>query len=252
MEQHNLAGRFYTKTDIGKVRKDNEDFADVRINAYGQIILIVADGMGGRNKGDYASRCIGNGLIKDFLDFDKPLLKPEALSKWLYKTINKYNREVFKKANSDEAFKGMGTTLTAVIIGGGFIVTAQVGDSRLYWINEDSKLEQLTVDQTYVNYLKNNKKLTQSEISTHPERHKLTNAIGVRFNALVDLKTIDYHGERLFLCSDGLYNNVPFYDLQSILKGNESPERKCFQLIAFGNSNGGSDNMAVVVWETNK
>ena len=252
MEQHNLAGRFYTKTDIGKVRKDNEDFADARINAYGQIILIVADGMGGRNKGDYASRCIGNGLIKDFLDFDKPLLKPEALSKWLYKTINKYNREVYKKANSDDSFKGMGTTLTAVIIGGGFIVTAQVGDSRLYWVNEDLKLEQLTVDQTYVNYLKNNKKLTQSEISTHPERHKLTNAIGIRFNALVDLKTFDYHGERLFLCSDGLYNNVPFYDLQSILKGNESPERKCFQLIAFGNSNGGSDNMAVVVWETNK
>ena len=67
MEQHNLAGRFFTKTDIGKVRKDNEDFADARINAYGQIILIVADGMGGRNKGDYASRCIGNGIIKDFL-----------------------------------------------------------------------------------------------------------------------------------------------------------------------------------------
>ena len=252
MEQHNLAGRFFTKTDIGRVRKDNEDFADARINAYGQIILIVADGMGGRNKGDYASKCIGNGLIKEFLDFDKPLLKADALSKWLYKSINKYNREVYKKAHSDEAFQGMGTTLTVVIIGGEFIVTAQVGDSRLYWLDADNKLEQLTVDQTYVNYLKNNKRLTQSEISTHPERHKLTNAIGMRFNALVDLKTIEYHGERLFLCSDGLYNNVPFYDLQSILKGNESPERKCYQLIAFGNSNGGSDNMAVVVWETNK
>ena len=252
MEQQNLAGRFFTKTDIGKVRKDNEDFADARINAYGQIILIVADGMGGRNKGDYASKCIGNGLIKEFLDFDKPILKPDALSKWLYKSINKYNREVYQKAHSDEIYKGMGTTLTAVIIGGGFLVTAQVGDSRLYWLNADNKLEQLTVDQTYVNYLKNNKKLTQSEISTHPERHKLTNAIGMRFNALVDMKTIEYHGERLFLCSDGLYNNVPFYDLQSILKGNESPERKCYQLIAFGNSNGGSDNMAVVVWETNR
>ena len=252
MEQHNLAGRFFTKTNIGRVRKDNEDFADARINAYGQIILIVADGMGGRNKGDYASRCIGNGIIKDFLDFDKPILKPDALSKWLYKSINKYNREVYQKGHSDEAFKGMGTTLTVVIIGGGFIVTAQVGDSRLYWLDSDNKLEQLTVDQTYVNYLKNNKKLTQSEISTHPERHKLTNAIGMRFNALVDMKTFEYHGEELFLCSDGLYNNVPFYDLQSILKGNESPERKCYQLIAFGNSNGGSDNMAVVVWETNK
>ena len=86
-------------------------------------------------------------------------------------------------------------------------------------------------------------------MSTHPERHKLTNAIGIRGEALVDLKTYQYKGETLLLCSDGLYNNVPFYDLQSILRGNETPERKCYQLIAFGNSNGGSDNMAAVVWE---
>ena len=252
METHNLAGRFFSKTDIGKVRKDNEDFADARINAYGQIILIVADGMGGRNKGDYASKTMGEGLIKDFLDFEKPLLKPDALSKWLNKSISKYNREIYKKAHSDVTFEGMGTTLTVVIIGGEFIVTAQVGDSRLYRLDLNSRMEQLTIDQTYVNYLKNNKKLTESEISTHPERHKLTNAIGVRYNSLVDLKTFEYHGETLLLCSDGLYNNVPFYDMQSILKSNESPERKCYQLIAFGNSNGGSDNMAAVVWETNK
>lgn len=252
MEQVNLAGRFYTKTDIGRVRPDNEDFAEARVNAYGQILLLVADGMGGRNKGDYASKHIGEGLVRDFLDFDKPILKPDALSKWLYKTINKYNREIYQKAHSDEKFQGMGTTLTAVIIGGAFIVVAQVGDSRLYKIDLDSKLVQLTVDQTYVNYLRNNKKLTESEISTHPERHKLTNAIGIRFNALVDLKVFDYHGENLFLCSDGLYNNVPFYDMQSILKGNDSPERKCYQLIAFGNGNGGSDNMAATIWETNK
>lgn len=250
--EHNLAGRFYTKTDIGKVRPDNEDFADARVNAYGQILLVVADGMGGRNKGDFASKTLGGGLVKDFLNFDKPIFKPEALSKWLYKTINKYNREIFKKAQSDPQFENMGTTLTAVIIGGEFIVVAQVGDSRLYKLDLESRLEQLTVDQTYVNYLKNNKKITSSEISTHPERHKLTNAIGIRFNALVDLKIFEYKGEELLLCSDGLYNNVPFYDMQSILKGNESPERKCYQLIAFGNSNGGSDNMAVAIWETSK
>ena len=252
MEQHNIAGSFFTKTDIGKIRSDNEDFADARINAYGQIILVVADGMGGRNKGDYASNHIGKGVIKDFLDFDKPLFSSKQLEKWLYKSINKYNREIYKKSHSDKKFQGMGTTLTIAIICGNFIVTAQVGDSRLYWINLNRQLEQLTVDQTYVHYLKNNKKLTESEISTHPERHKLTNAIGIRYNALVDFKTLPYKGEKLLLCSDGLYNNVPFYDLQSILKSNDSPERKCYQLIAFGNSNGGSDNMALVIWESNQ
>ena len=250
--EHYLAGRFYTKTDIGRVRPDNEDFADARVNAYGQILLVVADGMGGKNKGDIASKMLGEGLVKEFLDFDKPILKSEPLSKWLYKTINKYNREIYKLSHTDEKYAGMGTTLTAVIIGGEFIVVAQVGDSRLYKLDLDNHLVQLTIDQTYVNYLKNNKKLTNSEISTHPERHKLTNAIGIRFSALVDLKIHEYKGESLLLCSDGLYNNVPFYDLQSIIKGNESPERKCQQLIAFGNSNGGSDNMAVAMWETSK
>ena len=65
MEQHNLAGRFFTKTDIGRVRKDNEDFADARINAYGQIILIVADGMGGHNAGDYASRYTVDTMVEE-------------------------------------------------------------------------------------------------------------------------------------------------------------------------------------------
>ena len=131
-------------------------------------------------------------------------------------------------------------------------MVAQVGDSRLYLINQDNKLEQVTTDQSYVQYLVATKKITMSEASTHPDRHKLTNAIGIKYTALVDFKNYEYHGERILLCSDGLYNNVPFYDLQSILKSKESPERKCYQLIAFGNSNGGSDNMAVVIWEANR
>ena len=164
--EHNLAGRFFTKTDIGKVRPDNEDFADARVNAYGQVLLLVADGMGGRNKGDVASKTLGQGLVKDFLDFDKPILKPDALSKWLYKTINKYNREIYQKSKSDPKYENMGTTLTAVIIGGEFIVVAQVGDSRLYKLDLESKLEQITIDQTYVNYLKVRFLLTQKGINS--------------------------------------------------------------------------------------
>lgn len=245
-----ISGTLFAKVDMGKVRSSNEDFADARVNPYGQIILVVADGMGGKNKGDFASRYLGSGIVKDFLDVDKPFYKAKAIEKWIYKTVNKYNRDLYKKAHSEVQFEGMGTTLTVAIIACGMLTVGQVGDSRLYKINEDDKLEQVTVDQTYVQYLMNAKKISEAEISTHPERHKLTNAIATKFNVLVDIKTFEYKKEKLLLCSDGLYNNVPFYDIQSILKGKESTERKCQQLIKFGNANGGSDNMAVVIWET--
>lgn len=246
-----LSGRFYTITNIGKVRKTNEDFADAALNPFGQLMIVVADGMGGQNCGDFASQTIGKGLIKEFKEYEKPFTKNKQVSKWLYKIINKYNRIIYKKAHEDVNFSGAGTTLTVAILYMDKLFYAQVGDSRLYIINKNDKLEQLTVDQTYVQYLVNCKKITASEASTHPDRHKLTNAIGVKFNALVDINEVDYHHEKILVCSDGLYNNVPFYDMQSILKSKESPDRKCMQLIAFGNANGGSDNMAVVIWEAN-
>ena len=243
-----LSGNLYSATDIGKVREQNEDFAGARINAYGQVMLIVCDGMGGRNKGDYASNKLGNDLIKAFLENDKELEKPAQVSKWLYKNINKINREIFEKSKSDSKYKGMGTTLTVAVVFSDNLVVAQVGDSRLYRLS-DNVLEQVTVDQTYVQHLNNAHRLSKEQISSHPERHKLTNAIGMRYNANVDLKITKYNGERLLLCTDGLYNNVPLNDLKSVLSGNEPLARKAQQLIRFGNFNGGSDNMGIAIWE---
>lgn len=246
-----LSGTLFFIVDKGKVRPTNEDFADARTNAFGQIILIVADGMGGKNKGDYAARYVGEKLAKAFQDLEKPLLKPHQATRWLYKTINRYNRDLYSKAHANEAYKSMGTTLSVALLFSDQLVTAQVGDSRIYWINKEGILEQLTKDQTYVEHLVASKKIDRYEAMTHPERHKLTNAVGVRYNISIDFINYEYNGETILVCSDGLYNNVPKYDLQSILKGKDTPERKCYQLIAFGNSNGGSDNMAAVVWERN-
>lgn len=248
MKQY-LTGSFYAITDLGKVREANEDFAGARINPYGQLLLVVCDGMGGKNKGDYASKTLGNGIIKAFLEVEDEFIKPGRVTKWLYKTINKINREIYNKSKSDKAYAGMGTTLTAAIIYDNNLIVAQVGDSRLYRLNGPS-LQQVTVDQTYVQHLNHAHKLSEKEISSHPERHKLTNAIGVRYNASVDLNVYPYHGEKVLLCSDGLYNNVPLQDLSSILRGNEAIERKAAQLIMFGNANGGTDNMAAVIWES--
>ena len=151
---------------------------------------------------------------------------------------------------SDKAYEKMGTTLSLVLLIKDKMYTAQIGDSRIY-IVKDNALTQISTDQTYVQYLLHQKKLTPEQIASHPDRHKLTNALGVRRVVSVDVKEYDYHNETILLCTDGLYNNVPHADMESIIKGNESTERKCQQLILFGNANGGSDNMAVVVWESN-
>lgn len=143
----------------------------------------------------------------------------------------------------------MGTTLSLCLIVKDTLVTAQVGDSRIYLI-ENNKLKQISVDQTYATYLLHNKKISEKEVNTNKDRHRLTNAVGLKKKVNIDINVFEYHKEKILLCSDGLYNNVSPSVIESTLKGNDSLDRKCFQLIAFGNANGGSDNMAVVIWES--
>lgn len=245
-----LTGNYYFLTDKGRVRKVNEDSAQCALNPFGNVFLVIADGMGGATKGDVASSKLVDYLIKSFRALEEEFKNPKAAMKWLNKVILEANEKIYKIAKSDPSFKGMGTTLSACLIIKDNLITAQVGDSRIYRLGNE--LEQLSVDQTYVNYLINVKKLSPQEANAHPDRHKITNAVGTKANLNVDLKTFEYHGEKLLLCSDGLYNNVPIKDMISILKGNDSLDKKCMQLIAFGNANGGSDNMAVIIWEASK
>ena len=243
-----LSGNFYSLTNKGKVRADNEDYARGAVNAFGNVLLVVADGMGGASKGDYASKKLVDHLVTSFFDIEEEFKNTKIMKKWINKSIVEANELIYKKAQKSEEYKGMGTTLSACLIVKDIMITAQVGDSRIYRLS-NNVLEQISVDQTYVHYLKNIKKLSDEEISTHPDRHKLTNAVGTKKTLNVDIQEYQYNGERLLLCSDGLYNNVSIKDMTSIVKGNDSLDKKCMQLIAFGNANGGSDNMAVLIWE---
>ena len=107
----------------------------------------------------------------------------------------------------------------------------------------------MSEDQTYVAYLLRTEQITPEEALTHPKRHVLMNALGIYPSASIDLKVFPYLNEIVLLCSDGLYNNVPEEDIASVTKGNDSVEQKVNELIAIGNKNGGSDNIAVVLWE---
>lgn len=241
----------FALTDIGQIREINEDYCETRINAFGEVLLMVADGMGGRNHGDYASKYLCDYLAKEFLSTTKRFRSPRRIKHWIYKNVNLANRHLYLKRKSVESKKIIGTTLSLVILSGNYMVIAQAGDSRVYIINRDNNLQQLSVDQSYVQYLEHSHLITSEEKATHPERHKITNAVGIRYRVNLDIKSFDYSNQKILICSDGLYNNVPESNIASILRGNETPERKCKQLVSFANSNGGSDNLSVVIWETN-
>ena len=241
-----VSGRYSYRTDIGKVRLTNEDQANATVNAKGDIFLIVCDGMGGQNKGELASSIAVSHLIDDFNS--SKFLNALDVKYWLNRHIRAVNRYIYNEARQNALYRGMGTTLTAVVIYKQTIITAQIGDSRLYEIKHN-QLEQLTNDQTYVNYLYNTGQISKEEMATHPRRHMLMNALGTYPSVEIDITTKPYMNQTLMLCSDGLYNNVSETTIASILKGKDSPEEKVNELISIANNNGGSDNIGIVIWE---
>ena len=243
-----LTGRFAYKTDIGKVRLSNEDQAAALTNASGNVLLIVCDGMGGQNKGDLASSLAINTVIASFKN-RKGFLNRQFAMLWVSRAIREANKCIYSQAQSNPSYQGMGTTITLLLLIKDVAIMGHVGDSRCYFLRNRRELTQMSEDQTYVGYLIRTGQITPEEALTHPKRHVLMNALGVYPSASIEIKSFPYMGEVVMLCSDGLYNNVPTNDIASVLKGDDSVEQKVNELIAIGNKNGGSDNIAVVIWE---
>ena len=243
-----LTGRFSYRTDIGKVRLNNEDQAMALTNASGNVLLIVCDGMGGQNKGDLASSLALHTIVTMFKS-RKGFINAYTAKLWVNKAIREANRSIFEQSQSNANYRGMGTTLTLLLIIKDIAIMGHVGDSRCYFLKNHHDLVQMSEDQTYVGYLLRTGQISEEEALVHPKRHVLMNALGVYPSASVDLKSFPYLDEVVLLCSDGLYNNVPNEDICAILKGNDTTEQKANELIAIANKNGGSDNIAVVLWE---
>ncbi len=242
-----IYGRYALKTDIGKIRLNNEDRACALTNSRGNILLIVCDGMGGQNKGDLASSLAVDYISQAFKE--KERFGGKLFTKrWVSKVIRQANSEIFRLSSGNEQYQGMGTTITLVLIVGDYMVVAQVGDSRAYSFRHRI-LQQITEDQTYVQYLYRIGDITKEEIATHPKRHILMNALGIYPSLDLDIKVFPYMNDTMLLCSDGLYNNVPEKDILSIMKSTDTPDQKVNELVSLANANGGSDNIAIVIWE---
>ena len=230
-------------TDVGVKRKMNQDFVYASDDPVGHLpnLFVVADGMGGHNAGDYASRCAVETLVS-YLEGTQET-RPVSL---LSGAIQEANRRVVMKAASDRSMEGMGTTIVAAVVEDDCLYVANVGDSRLYLI--DDGICQITRDQSLVEEMVRAGQLRREDARTHPEKNVITRAVGVREQLKIDFFDVSLNpGERFLLCSDGLSNMVEDDEILRIVQEEGSLEDAARRLVETANKNGGSDNISVVL-----
>jgi protein phosphatase len=236
------------KTDVGRIRKNNEDSVGIFLNRDGQRLAIVADGMGGHRAGDVASNMTITSL-KEMWEESEGIQTAEQAEEWLKSRIIQVNKVLFDHSLNHDECDGMGTTIEAVITTHLFATIAHVGDSRCYILNE-SGFQQLTEDHTLVNELVRTGQISKEDAEHHPRKNVIMRALGTEPNVNIDIKTITFEeGDNLLLCSDGLSNKVREGEMAEILKNDFGLEEKATMLISIANERGGEDNISVAIVE---
>ena len=199
--------------------------------------------MGGHQAGDYASKYTVEVLQRELKQSDE-----EDVEKALVQAIKKANKEIIKKASSDTHLKGMGTTIVAATIEGQMMYFANVGDSRLYLINQG--IQQLTKDHSLVEEMVRLGGIKPEEAKHHPDKNIITRAIGAKADVEVDFYEHRLKkGDIILMCTDGLSNMVEDEEIFQIVRSSRDVVEAVEQLIERANSNGGKDNIGVIVAE---
>jgi PPM family protein phosphatase len=224
-------------TDPGRKRRRNEDAFVAE-----PPLFAVADGMGGARAGEVASR-LAAAAFREFHEADE--LGPEQR---LEAIIQEANRRIFARAREDTGLSGMGTTVTAALLGEESIAIGHVGDSRAYRVRDDT-LEQLTQDHSLVADLIRSGRLTPEEAEAHPQRSVITRALGTDPDVDVDTFGVGVEAGDLFLiCSDGLTSMVPEEEILKQLRECDTLEKAAKALIKAANKRGGEDNITVILF----
>jgi len=224
------------KTDTGRQRRDNEDNAFVRAP-----LFVVADGMGGAQAGEVASKLAVE-------EFHEPLPDEGSAEERLTDRIRAANRRIYDLSRTEHEHAGMGTTLTAVYLDDDHLAVAHVGDSRAY-IFRDGDLTRLTQDHSLVEELVRQGKLTEEQAAEHPQRSIITRALGIEGDVEVDTWSYSMRADDVvLLCSDGLTSMIGEEQIVKILGGERSLDRAADGLIGAANEAGGRDNITVVLF----
>ncbi len=236
--------KVFSATDIGQKRQMNQDFLFASEEPVGNLpnLFVVADGMGGHNAGDFASR-YGVSVLVENVKKDKNFNPVKIIRAG----IEAANREVMEQARRDPSMAGMGTTMVAATIVGGYAYIANVGDSRLYLVSD--QLSQITQDHSLVEEMVRLGELTPEEARNHPDKNIITRAVGTGEEVRIDFFDMKLEeGAMLLMCSDGLTNMVDDETIYDIVKNVENPG-KAQALVDQANANGGKDNIAVILIE---
>lgn len=235
----------YFQSDIGKRRKSNQDYTATFTNQKNQLLALLADGMGGHQAGDIASRQAVEeiGIAWEATTIDDS----EKAVQWFLQHIQQANQRIYEKGQSQPTLSGMGTTLEVVTLLDNHLALAHVGDSRIYLFRE-KRLIALTEDHSLVNALLKSGEITQEMAENHPRKNIITRSLGMPGSLEVDvaIHKIEDH-DQLLLCSDGLTNMVSEPKIAQILLEAASLQDASQRLIEEANAKGGLDNITVLL-----
>ena len=231
-------------TDVGQKRSNNQDYVNRYTNRAGIDLIVLADGMGGHRAGHIASEMTATDLGASWVDTQLNTLND--VREWMVAVLEEENKKIYQLGQTDE-YKGMGTTLEAVVIIDQQMIYAHVGDSRIGLLR-NGEYQQLTSDHSLVGALVRAGQLSEEEARLHPQKNIITQSIGQHqpVEADIAIKTLE-PGDYVLINSDGLTNMVSKEDIRDILSSEVPLENMAESLIRFANNAGGIDNITVAL-----
>ena len=238
--------KFYAITDIGRKRELNEDYIYTSGQPIGALpnLFIVADGMGGHKAGDYASMH----TVDRFVEVIRELGEEHGVQDAINEAVTAANAYREPRSRENSNLSGMGTTLVLASCIGNEAIVANIGDSRLYLVND--AMTQITRDHSLVEEMVTLGGIDREMARNHPDKNIITRAVGVKEKVAADFFEVDLtKGDKLLLCSDGLTNMLRDEEIYQIIQDNKELEQAAKALVDAANENGGRDNIAVVLVE---
>jgi len=233
--------RWGSVTSTGLVRTNNEDALCVN-GAYG--LFAVADGMGGHQAGEVASRLALSVLNQEF---QRLVDEGGEAGQALLQAAKQANHEVFEESRRNDMYKGMGTTLSACAVRDQNLFLVHVGDSRVYLVRSGEML-QLTEDHSMVQELLNEGRIRAEDVPVHPYRNVLSRALGTEPELQLDFRQVPAQaGDRLLLCTDGLTTQVSDEEIRVLIAGAVDPEKGARELLQLALDQGGTDNITLIL-----
>ncbi|MCD7807169.1 MAG: Stp1/IreP family PP2C-type Ser/Thr phosphatase [Lachnospiraceae bacterium] len=231
-------------SDVGRKRTLNQDSVFITTRSLGALpnLLLLADGMGGHKAGDYASRKAIE-IIKDEISASQETDSVQLFTK----AIETANTKLYEKSVQDSNYSGMGTTLVAACYMDDKLTVANIGDSRLYLIRENTMV-QVTRDHSYVAEMIRSGTISQDQAKNHPRKNYITRAVGAFPRTTADFFYVDIlSGDVILICSDGLTNMLEDEQILSDVYQEETLQEACAKLVRDANENGGADNISVIL-----